>query len=111
MLGIPSLWRVPSSPGAIPDPLPVTSETSLSLDVSRDGTRLVYSRESITTNIWAAKLDDLLEARSVDRWASTSLIDYNPQFSPDGPQVAFSSLRSGHSEIWMPIATVRMRNK
>ena len=101
MPGIPSLWRVPWLSDAIPQPLPITSDTSLSLDLSRDGTRLVYSRESSNINIWAAKLDDSFKAQSIDRWASTSLIDYNPQFSPDGRQVVFSSLRSGRSEIWI----------
>lgn len=101
MPGIPSLWRVPWPSDASPEPLPITSDTSLSLDLSPDGTKLVYSRESFNTNIWAAKLDHALKAWSIEQWASSSLVDYNPQFSPDGRQVVFSSLRSGRCEIWI----------
>lgn len=101
MPGVPSIWRMSWPAKGGPEALPISSDTTFSLDLSRDGKRFVYSREAFNTNIWAIQLEKAGTAQSFYQWARTSSVDYNPQFSPDGKQVAFSSLRSGHSEIWI----------
>jgi Tol biopolymer transport system component len=70
--------------------------------VSRDGHRLVYSRGTLDFDIWRL---DLRQGRATGeaqtRFAPSTEDDHNPQFSPDGERVAFTSLRSGQPEIWV----------
>jgi Tol biopolymer transport system component len=101
MPGVPSIWRMSWPAKGGPEALPISADSTFSLDLSRDGKRFVYSRESFNTNIWAIQVEKAGTAQSAHQWARTSSVDYNPQFSPDGKRVAFSSLRSGHSEIWI----------
>ena len=96
----PSLWRVPADGGQA-RPL-AGSEGAVDVAVSGDGHRLVYSQETIDWDIW--RLD--LRRRKSPGEAQTRFItstknDANPQFSPDGERVAFTSLRSGQPEIWV----------
>ena len=65
--------------------------------------RLVYVRSIEDSNIW--RIDTLgpgLPALSAPALAiSSTRLDYNPHFSPDGGRVAFDSNRSGNVEIWL----------
>ena len=101
MPGIPSLWRMPWPATGAAEPLPISSDTSLSLDLSRNSSRLIYTREAWNVNIWAIHVREKLKAPISGPWSQNSFVDYNPQFSADGRRVAFSSTRSGHCEIWI----------
>ena len=101
MPGIPSLWRMPWPTTGGAEPLLISSDTSLSLDLSRNSRRLIYTREAWNVNIWAIHLGEKWKAHTPGAWSQNSFVDYNPQFSPDGKRVAFSSTRSGHCEIWV----------
>ena len=64
----------------------------------RDGHRLVYSQGTVDWDIWRL---DLRRGRATGeaqtRFAPSTETDANPQFSPDGERVAFTSVRSGQT--------------
>jgi Tol biopolymer transport system component/DNA-binding winged helix-turn-helix (wHTH) protein len=97
---VTSLWRVPVD-GRQARPL-AGSERAVDVAVSRDGHRLVYSQGTIDLDIWRL---DLRRGRATgeaqSRFAPSTEDDGNPQFSPDGERVAFTSRRSGQTEIWI----------
>jgi eukaryotic-like serine/threonine-protein kinase len=73
----------------------------VSIDISADGRRLVYSQDRPDTNIWTLPLEGgTVEAQLCEQLSSTR-DDTNPQYSPDGTRVAFESSRSGYHEIWI----------
>jgi len=95
-----SLWRVPVDGGQAR--LIAGSENAGDVAVSTDGHRLVYSQGTIDWDIW--RLDLRRRAATGDAqtpFIASTKIDANPQFSPDGGRVAFTSHRSGQPEIWV----------
>jgi Tol biopolymer transport system component/DNA-binding winged helix-turn-helix (wHTH) protein len=103
LAGNHGIWRINLSSRKI-EPLPLSADSSSALDLSRRGRRLVYTREISNTNVWAA---DLPPPKSRSGWRSNpkpwmgTLRGGNPQFSPDGQQIAFQSDSSGTGEIWI----------
>jgi Tol biopolymer transport system component/DNA-binding winged helix-turn-helix (wHTH) protein len=95
-----SLWSVPVEAGQA-RPLGGT-ERAVDVAVSQDGHRLVYSQGTMDWDIWQL---DLRRGRATGeaqtRFAPSTEDDANPQFSPDGERVAFTSVRSGQNEIWV----------
>jgi Tol biopolymer transport system component len=95
-----SLWRVLADGGPA-RPL-VGSEGAVDVAVSSDGRRLVYSQETIDWDIWRLDLRQRgSSGEAQTRFLASTKNDANPQFSPDGARVAFTSLRSGNVEIWV----------
>ena len=95
-----SLWRVPADGGEAR--LLAGSENAVDVAVSADGHRLVYSQGTMDWDIWRLDLrrgPATEEAQA--RFVSSTKIDANPQFAPDGERVAFTSDRSGQAEIWV----------
>ena len=87
---VASLWRVPADGGQAR--LLAGSENAVDVAVSADGHRLVYSQGTMDWDIW--RLD--LRQRPATGDAQTRFIastkdDANPQLSPDGERVAFTS--------------------
>jgi Tol biopolymer transport system component/DNA-binding winged helix-turn-helix (wHTH) protein len=83
-------------------PLPA-GEQATALTSARD--RLVYARAQRDTNIWRLPLPVAGAGAGVGG-GPTLLIastfdEYNPDFSPDGKKVTFTSTRSGTEEIWI----------
>jgi len=94
------LWRVPAS-GGVPAQLPVESESATAPSLARRGNRLAYRRINIDTNLWqipgpaepaAAKQPVLL--------IGSTYADREPQFSPDGKRIVFTSTRTGSLAVW-----------
>jgi Tol biopolymer transport system component/DNA-binding winged helix-turn-helix (wHTH) protein len=107
LAGNHGIWRINLSARKI-EPLPLSADSSSALDLSRRGHRLVYTREISNINVWAVDLPPP-KSRSGWRsnpkpWMSSTLGaegTRNPQFSPDGQQIAFQSDTSGTGEIWI----------
>ena len=78
--------------------LPFTGEQ---LDVCRRGQRLIYNAPSPETNIWRLELESDTMVSAPIRFISSALTDTNPEYSPDGKQIAFASNRQGPWEIWL----------
>jgi Tol biopolymer transport system component/serine/threonine protein kinase len=100
-VGRTSLWMIPAS-GGTPERLSAGGENSSALSISRSGSRLAYSRYVADVNIWQMPGPSSTDKRSVpSKFIASTQIDGEPQFSPDGKKVAFSSSRSGSLEIWV----------
>jgi Tol biopolymer transport system component len=105
-----SLWRIEASglsePFGKPERLASVGEGSYALAISRQGGRLAYSWELTDMNIWRREVPGphgTLDGRtSLPRnFISSTRNESDPQFSPDGKRIAFSSDRSGSTEIWV----------
>lgn len=91
-----TLYRVPIlSKGSI-QPVPFVGRPVDNPAIARQGNRLAYSRWSLDVDIWRANG----HTSERDPVSSTE-VDNNPQFSPDGGRIAFESARSGPLEIWV----------
>lgn len=98
-----SLWQVTAAAGGRIRPLPlagVTGDASHPTISSRTPAQLVYEQAMQDVNIWGLDLAGSGGARPVKLIASTRF-DSNPQVSPDGNKLAFTSDRSGAFQIWL----------
>lgn len=92
------LWRIPATGGT---PVWIATagegENVRQPSVARRGRRLTYEQRSSDANIWAIRQGRFGRVPLIHstRWES------NPQFSPDGKQIAFASDRSGNPEVWL----------
>ncbi len=71
--------------------------------LARGARRLVYVQETEQRNIWRMRLPEPSEEKAgLPRLLiSSTRIEKQPQFSPDGRRIAFGSNRSGTEEIWV----------
>jgi len=87
------------------EPLPIAGDSARALAISPKGDRLVYTRETVNSTIWAIETPRMRLRMSQNHipkpWITSSWQESAPQFSPDGRQIAFQSTRSGWSEIWV----------
>jgi Tol biopolymer transport system component/DNA-binding winged helix-turn-helix (wHTH) protein len=111
------LWRIaaPRSPerAVKPQRLGDFGENVIKPAISRRGQRLAYTNPFFDSNIWriaapvldgspnARDLKGLKPVNSAAPFISSTRDDSAPQFSPDGKRIAFTSDRSGSSEIWV----------
>jgi Tol biopolymer transport system component len=99
-LGNTNLWAV-SVAGGRSERL-VGGENAWDISISRTGNRLVYSRFSFDSNIWRIPGPNALDKKSPPmRFIASTRADAEPQFSPDGKKIVFSSSRSGTLAIWI----------
>jgi Tol biopolymer transport system component len=90
------LWRLPVSGAAEPERLELAGPQAQHPAISRVGKRLAYTQGGLDTDIWRFEA-----GAPAKNFISSTLRDYNPQFSPDGKRIVFSSSRSGGMEIWV----------
>jgi Tol biopolymer transport system component len=94
------LWRWLESGGAEPDRLDFLARNASDPTFSRQGD-LAYSQKSTDTNVWRVGLTSPDRSAGVPaKLIASTMIDVNPQFSPDGKRIVFPSDRSGTREIW-----------
>lgn len=95
--GVPKSWDVTAPKGKSKTIDFVTSEaTWLSVDVAPDGRQLVFD---LVGQIWLLPIDGGT-AKKISEGTGIAL-NYHPQFSPDGKQIAFISDRDGQENIWI----------
>jgi dipeptidyl aminopeptidase/acylaminoacyl peptidase len=95
------LWIIPASGGKA-ERLAVTGENSGGWSVARSGSRLAYERSIADANIWRIPGPNSTAKRGPPaKWIASTHWDGEPQFSPDGKKIVFSSGRSGSVEIWI----------
>ena len=88
-------WDVQNPPGPSRDiPIDVTRGTWMSVDVSPDGSTLVFD---LLGDIYVMPVSGG-EARAI---ASGVAWDMQPKWSPDGRHIAFTSDRAGGDNIWI----------
>jgi len=71
------------------------------LAVSPDDRSLIYVEDRPDVNLWTVDLKNPQPRSMRSDELSSTRDEFNPQYSPDGTQVAFESNRSGFSEIWI----------
>jgi len=99
--GSTNLLTIPVS-GGVSERLAVTGENATKLSISRTGSPLVYERDVYDTNIWRIPGPNSTDKKSApSRIIASTQPDGEPQFSPDGTKIVFSSSRSGNYEIWV----------
>ena len=92
---------------SVPEPLPVPEYNPVFPAISANGDRLAFVESSEDLDIWRADgpahVHDRAGTAQVPstRLISSTLRDTNPQYSPDGSHIAFTSSRSGTTQIWV----------
>jgi Tol biopolymer transport system component len=105
VMGNSVLQRVPASGKSSPVRLGYAGELADEPALSRDGRRLAYTRLIQDSNIWRVRVPERAgEMARAEEFLSSTRHDFNPQYSPDGQRVVFSSNRSGAFEIWVAAA-------
>ena len=101
--GALGIWRIPRD-GGRPARLVVgvgARPSSVALAVSPDGHSLVYGGDRRDLDIWRLDLVGGRPSGSPQKLVSSTVVDTNPVFSPDGTRIAFTSNRSGPFETWV----------
>ena len=95
-----NLWRAPAS-GGTPEPV-AAGTNAIFPTIARQGGRLAFGQSAFETNIYRVPVPKQSSPSSPPaRFISSTLNEDAPQYSPDGKRIAFSSNRSGSSEIWV----------
>ena len=95
------LWRVPVSGGA-PTRIDVGAQDVSRPAISRSGNRLAWIQTSLDRNIWRAEVPGPAgQSSAPTRLIASTASDANPQYSPDGQRIVFTSGRTGTGEIWV----------
>jgi Tol biopolymer transport system component/DNA-binding winged helix-turn-helix (wHTH) protein len=102
------LWRVPVT-GGTPRLVIAGAERAFWPTVARQGDRLAYMSSSDSDSLWHTSITGPKTSpiRSGKRVITSSRRQYDPQYSPDGGKIAYSSNRSGSDEIWVSDADGR----
>lgn len=102
--GSPMLWKIAVA-GGTPEALQPGGEQVSTLALNHQGQHLVYTQNVRDMNLWQLELPDSPGAPAKPKlpalFNSSTRQESQPQFSPDGKQVVFVSLRSGHWELWL----------
>jgi hypothetical protein len=71
--------------------------------ISRNGHRLAYAMATVAADLWRVRLSgpELTNAARPEKWITSTHMQIDPQYSPDGSRIAFVSDRSGKFEIWV----------
>lgn len=99
-LGSPTgyaLWRVRLNDG-VRKKLILDARDARDVAVSAAGRHLAYTEHASDSNIW--RFPTQAGGATSVRLIASSRDDEDPQYSPDDGTIAFSSSRSGPSEIW-----------
>ena len=91
-----AIWRVPLSGNRLGKPARILDGAFPDLTGDRDGKRFAFTKSYSDLNIWKI----VTRSGQSTRLIASSAEDTNPDYSPDGSDIAFTSTRSGHSELY-----------
>jgi len=95
------IWKISRS-GGTPDRLAGVGRNARLPAISRGGQRLAFVQRVGDTNIWRVEAPDPKRAhRPETKLIASTRTDHNPQYSPDGKRIAFTSDRSGTRQVWV----------
>lgn len=94
--GSRGLWRFPLD-GSSPSWLPIAVDHAWSPTLSRHSGTLLFEVRVLEAGLQQRALNGDSEPTA---WLASTREDVDPQHSPDGQRIAFTSNRSGHFEIW-----------
>ena len=100
--GAPGLWKV-NMDGNPPEWLFGSNTFIRKPMFARQSQRLVFEQWENEASIWHVHLDSLhlKGQKATHPLIQSTHFDASPQYSPDGQQLAFTSKRSGATEIWI----------
>lgn len=95
-----ALWRIPSEGGTV-KLIAGTGENANYIDVAKEGNALAYQHNTQNINIWELGLNaSNAVVKSPVKLITSTKTQIEPQYSPDGKYIVFTSNRSGVREIW-----------
>jgi len=95
-----AIWRKRLAPGSQSEAVQSGRATHGGLALSRDRRRLAFTLQQLEqVELWRLPLD-ASSPKPVPLRLSTHA-DLNPDYSPDGREIAYHSTRSGASDIWV----------
>ncbi len=96
-----NLWRVAASGSSKPQRLSSLGQDAVWPAISPRASRLAYAHWTEDLNIWRVEMSSPQgKTNPPVRFISSTLDEYEPQYSPNGKKIAFKSDRSGSLEIW-----------
>ena len=94
-------WVTPAS-GGKRVPLPEAGDRVGRLSVSRSASRFAFQRVSFDQHVWRMPgPHSSNRGGPAERFTPSTEWEMEPQYSPDGKHVAFTSTRSGSAELWV----------
>ena len=98
--GDATLWRISAS-GGEPERLPAVGGDAALPAIARQGHRAAFVRSTIRKSFWRLDLSPEGLRHPPERLVVSSRNDGSPMLSPDARHIAFTSNRSGRSEVWI----------
>lgn len=96
--GVSSIYSV-SSGGGTPERLLLPDSNVSTAAVSHRGNTLAYEKYIFNMTIWKLSIPE--SSQPAAKFIASTRTDNEPDFSPDGNKVAFSSTRDGTEAIWI----------
>lgn len=90
-----------SVPQGTPERLAGSEHGVSSPAISRQGNRLAYMLSLLDTNVWRLDLSNPSTNPSDSPLISSTRLELEARYSPDGKKIAFASNRSGTMQIWV----------
>jgi len=97
-----TMWRIRKDGAGGAKPLTLGERGAYWPDVSRKGSRLLYTKHVWDTNILRVQLQPSGHAAgAAEEFIQSNLVDGSAAWSPDGRWIAFASERSGGIQMWL----------
>jgi Tol biopolymer transport system component/DNA-binding winged helix-turn-helix (wHTH) protein len=94
------LWRVSAS-GGVAEEIPVGTNVS-EIAISAQRNRLAFVQTDYDLDVWRVDLSDPAPGdKPLKKFITSTRLDVNAEFSPDGRKIAFASDRSGEWALWV----------
>ena len=97
--GLQSLWRIPIA-GGVPTTVVAAGDDASSPTIPREGAQLAFVLSRLNMAIWRAPGPTAKSGRP-EKLITSSSMEFDASFSPDGKRIAFGSSRSGTPELWV----------